>query len=201
MLLTITTTHVPATDLGYLLHKHPARLQTFALSFGQAHIFYPEAGPERRTAALLLDIDPLQLAQKRHMPASHDFLLQPYVNDRPYVASSCLSVAIGEVFGTALSGRCMERPELAATPLPFEVRLAVLSCAGGESGLRCLFEPLSYRVHAQQHCLDARFPACDASEYFTVTLTGPGVIIQSAASAPDAHPGLAAVPRLTTRGL
>jgi hypothetical protein len=75
MLLTITTTHAPATDLGYLLHKHPARVQTFDLSFSQAHVFYPEAGPERCTAALLLDIDPLQLAQTRHPPASHDFLL------------------------------------------------------------------------------------------------------------------------------
>jgi hypothetical protein len=81
MLLTITTTHARATDLGYLLHKHPARVQTFYLSFGQAHVFYPEAGPERCTAVLLLDIDPLQLAQTRHTPASHDFLLQPYVND------------------------------------------------------------------------------------------------------------------------
>ena len=26
MLLTITTTHRPATDLGYLLHKHPGAM-------------------------------------------------------------------------------------------------------------------------------------------------------------------------------
>jgi hypothetical protein len=57
MLLTITTTYQPATDLGYLLHKHPARVQSFSLSFGQAHVFYPEASIERCTAALLLDID------------------------------------------------------------------------------------------------------------------------------------------------
>src|SRR6266704_5472748 len=98
MLLTITTTYQPATDLGYLLHKHPARLQTFDLSFGQAHVFYPEASPECCTAALLLDIDPLQLAQTRRASGSGDFLLQLYINDRPYVASSFLSVAIGEVF-------------------------------------------------------------------------------------------------------
>jgi hypothetical protein len=29
MLLTITTTHEPASDLGYLLHKNPARTQSF----------------------------------------------------------------------------------------------------------------------------------------------------------------------------
>jgi hypothetical protein len=103
MLLTITTSHAPATDLGYLLHKHPARLQTFDLGGGQAHVFYPKASPEHCTAALLLDIDPLQLAQTRHASRSGDFLLQPYINDRPYVASSFLSIAIGEVFGTALS--------------------------------------------------------------------------------------------------
>jgi 3' terminal RNA ribose 2'-O-methyltransferase Hen1 len=172
MLLTITTTHAPATDLGYLLHKHPARLQTFDLSYGQAHVFYPEAGPDRCTAALLLDIDPLQLAQTRHASRSHDFLLQPYVNDRPYVASSFLSVAIGEVFGTALSGRCQERPELVATPLPLQASIAVLPCAGGEALLRRLFEPLGYRVQAHQHPLNERNPAWGASEYFTVTLTG-----------------------------
>jgi hypothetical protein len=116
MLQTITTTHSPATDLGYLLHKHPARVQTFELSFGEAHVFYPEAGPKRCTAALLLDIDPLQLAQKGHAPPSSEFLLQSYVNDRPYVTSSFLSVTIAEIFGTALSGRCHARPALAATP-------------------------------------------------------------------------------------
>src|SRR5882724_4029149 len=172
MLFTITTTHTPATDLGYLLHKHPARVQTFDLSFGQAHVFYPEADPERCTAALLLDIDPLHLAQVRHASASHDFLLQPYVNDRSYVASSFLSVAIAEVFGTALSGRCHARPELAATPLPLQARLAVLPCSGGESVLRRLFEPLGYFVTAERHLLDARVPEWGASEYFTVTLTG-----------------------------
>jgi 3' terminal RNA ribose 2'-O-methyltransferase Hen1 len=172
MLLTITTIHVPATDLGYLLHKHPARVQTFELSFGQAHVFYPEASSERCTAALLLDSDPLHLSQKRGMSTSADFLLQPYVNDRPYVASSLLSVAIGEVFGTALSGRCKERPALADTSLPLETSIAVLPCYGGEALLRRLFEPLGYHVSAARRLLDERVPAWGDSEYYTVTLTG-----------------------------
>src|SRR5437016_5738595 len=172
MLLTITMIHAPATDLGHLLHKHPARVQTFDLSFGQAHVFYPEAGAEHCTAALLLDIDPLQLAQTRHTSASHDFLLQPYVNDRPYVASSFLSVAIGELFGTALSGRCQERPALVATPLPLQASIAVLPCAGGDALLRRLFAPLGYRVQAHQHPLNERNPAWGNSEHCTVTLTG-----------------------------
>src|SRR5688500_7708805 len=98
MLLTLTTTHQPATDLGYLLHKNPARAQTFELSFGRAHVVYPEATPERCTAALLLDIDPVGLVRGRRGPEGEGGLLTQYVNDRPYVASSFLSVAISDVF-------------------------------------------------------------------------------------------------------
>jgi 3' terminal RNA ribose 2'-O-methyltransferase Hen1 len=172
MLLTISTTYCPATDLGYLLHKHPARLQTFELSCGRANVFYPEAGPERCTAALLLDIDPLYLSQKRQGSGSSEFLLQPYVNDRPYVASSFLSVAIGEVLGTALSGRCQQQPALAETPLPLQAHVAVLPCAGGEALLSRLFEPLGYQVTATRHPLDEQMPSWGNSEYYGVTLTG-----------------------------
>ena len=105
MLLTITTTYQPATDLGYLLHKRPTRVQSFDLSFGKAHIFYPEASLERCTAALLLDVDPIGLVRRTGGPAGEGFALQQYVNDRPYVASSFLSVAIAQVFGSALNGR------------------------------------------------------------------------------------------------
>ena len=111
MLLTITTTHRPATDLGYLLHKHPDRFQSFDLSFGKAHVFYPEVGAERCTACLLLDVDPVGLVRGKN--PDQDFLLAQYVNDRPYAASSFLSVAIAQVFGSALQGRCKDRPELA----------------------------------------------------------------------------------------
>jgi len=53
MLLTLTSTNVPATDLGYLLHKNPSTLQSFPLSFGQAHVFYPEAAETFRQAVRL----------------------------------------------------------------------------------------------------------------------------------------------------
>ncbi|HEY5005174.1 MAG TPA: 3' terminal RNA ribose 2'-O-methyltransferase Hen1, partial [Ktedonobacteraceae bacterium] len=106
MLLTITTTYQPATDLGYLLHKNPWRLQSFSLPFGQAHIFYPEATTERCTAALLLDIDAVRLVRNRDRSQA----LEQYVNDRPYVASSFLSVAIADVFGSALNGHCVKYP-------------------------------------------------------------------------------------------
>lgn len=88
------------------------------------------------------------------------------------MVSSFLSVAISEIFGTALSGRCTERPALAATPLPLQARLAVLPCSGGESMLRRLFEPLGYHVTGEQHPLDERAPEWSDSEYYTVTLTG-----------------------------
>src|SRR5215510_11781976 len=108
MLLTITTTHQPATDLGYLLHKNPARIQDFKLTFGTAHVFYTEASPQSCTAALLLDVDPVGLVRGKRGPAGDGGALEQYVNDRPYVASSFLSVAIAQVFGSALAGRSKE---------------------------------------------------------------------------------------------
>jgi len=163
MLLTITTTHQPATDLGYLLHKNPARLHRIELAFGEAYVAYPEATAERCTAALVVDVDTVGLVRKR------DGLAQ-YVNDRPYAASSFLSVAIVKAFGTALAGRSKDRPELVSVPLPLEVRIAGVPCRGGEAILRQLFEPLGYAVEAEQLPLDIRFPEWGGSRYFNVTL-------------------------------
>src|SRR5438309_5131666 len=137
MLLSITTTHRPATDLGYLLHKHPDKFQSFDLSFGQAHVYYPEVGENRCTACLLLDVDAVGLVRGRN--PVQDFLLAQYVNDRPYVASSFLSVAVAQVFGSSLQGRCKDRPELVTTPIPLEARLDVLPVRGGEPFLRSVF--------------------------------------------------------------
>ena len=139
MLLTLTTTHRPATDLGFLLHKHPERVQRFPLPFGTAHVFYPEAGEERCTAALLVDVDPVGLVRRER----GGFALAEYVNDRPYVASSLLSVALVTVFKTAMEGR---RPESAAVPIPLE---AALPAVRGDSALVArVFEPLGYAVEA-----------------------------------------------------
>jgi 3' terminal RNA ribose 2'-O-methyltransferase Hen1 len=170
MLLTISTTHTPATELGYLLAKNPARVQRFSLPFGVAHVFYPEADEARCTVALLLDIDPVGLVRGRSGGGAG--LLDQYVNDRPYVASSFLSVAIAEVFGTALNGRSRERPELAAMPLPLEAHLAALPVRGGEPLLRRLFEPLGYAVTSEAHPLDPRFPDWGVSSTLSVTLRG-----------------------------
>ena len=170
MLLTITTTHRPATDLGYLLAKNPARTQSFELSFGKGHVYYPEATEARCTAALLLDVDPVGLVRRREKDKG--FALSQYTNDRPYVASSLLSVAIGNIFRAALGGRSRERPELAGQALPLEARIAVLPVRGGEAFLRALFEPLGYEVELKRHTLDADFPEWGDSVYCTVTLRG-----------------------------
>lgn len=157
MLLTISTTHSPATDLGYLLHKNPARVQTEELSFGKAHVFYPEAEPERCTVALLLEVDPIALVRGRRGPAGEGGQLEQYVNDRPYSANSFLSVALGRLFSTALSGRSKERQALAESPLPLVAKLPVVAARGGADLVRRLFEPLGYHVSASGSLLDEQF--------------------------------------------
>ncbi|HYT71095.1 MAG TPA: 3' terminal RNA ribose 2'-O-methyltransferase Hen1 [Gemmatimonadales bacterium] len=171
MLLELTTTQRPATDLGFLLHKNPARAQSFDLAFGRVHVFYPEATAERCTAALLLDVDPVALVRAKRAPEGESGLLRQYVNDRPYVASSFLSVAIARVFGSALKGESQERPDLAAASIPLEARLSVVPCRGGEGLLRRLFEPLGYTVVAEPQPLDSKFPDWGQSRYFRVTLS------------------------------
>ena len=170
MLLTITSHQPPASDLGYLLHKHPSKLHSFELSFGKAHVFYPEVTAERCTAALLLDVDPIGLVRRRSRESPR--LLEHYVNDRPYVASSFLSVAIARVFGTALTGRSKGRQDLADQELRLTAKIAVMPCRGGEDFLRKLFEPLGYSVRATPHLLDSKFSEWGASPYFTVELEG-----------------------------
>jgi 3' terminal RNA ribose 2'-O-methyltransferase Hen1 len=172
MLLTITTTHQPATDLGYLLRKNPARVQAFEQSFGVAHVFYPEATADRCTAALLLEVDPVGLVRNRRGPAGEGRSLEHYVNDRPYVASSFLSVVIADVFGSAMSGRSKERPELADAAIQLKATLSVVPCRGGDEFLRRLFEPLGYMVTAKKTPLDDKFAEWGDSQYFNVTLEG-----------------------------
>ncbi|MGD9645159.1 MAG: 3' terminal RNA ribose 2'-O-methyltransferase Hen1 [Pirellulales bacterium] len=174
MLLSITARHRPAADLGYLLHKHPARFQSFELSFGQAHVFYPEVSEDCCTACLLLDVDPVGMVRGKQ--ANQNFLLAQYVNDRPYVASSFLSVAIAQVFGSALAGRCDARPQLASTALPLSAQIDVLPVRGGEQVLVRMFEPLGYQVEATRAPLDEQFPQWGDSPYFSVRISKSGTL-------------------------
>lgn len=172
MILSFTTTHKPATDLGYLLHKHPDKFQTFDLSVGKAHIFYPEKSEERTTISLLLDIDPIDMVRSARNLGGEGFALGYYVNDRPYVASSFMSVALSKVFSSAMNGRCKDRPELVDVKLPFEVSIASIPAPkGGEVLIRNFFESLGYKVELKRFTLDDKFPEWGDSKYFSLKLT------------------------------
>jgi 3' terminal RNA ribose 2'-O-methyltransferase Hen1 len=167
VLLTITNSSPPATDLGFVLHKNPAAVRSVDVGFGVAHAFYPEAETGRCTIALLCEVDPVALVRRSR---GGPFPLAAYVNDRPYAASSFLSVALRKMFGTALQGRCTQRPELVEARLDLSVRLPVLPCRGGEDLLRRLFEPLGYQVSARPIPLDPGFPAWGDSPYADVRI-------------------------------
>jgi len=168
MLLTLTSTSPPATDLGYLLHKNPAAVRAVPMSWGTAHVFYPEADDDRCTAALLCEVDPVALVRRSR---SGPFPLAAYVNDRPYAASSLLAVAMRKVFGTAIRGECSERPGLPQEQLRLSAHLPVLPCRGGEELLRRVLEPLGYEVTAVAIRLDQAFPGWGDSPYFSVRLS------------------------------
>jgi 3' terminal RNA ribose 2'-O-methyltransferase Hen1 len=170
VLLTLTTTHQPATDLGYLLHKNPANVRTVDLPFGTAHVLYPEASDQRCTAALLVEVDPIGLVRKTKGKSEPSSLRQ-YVNDRPYAASSFLAVAIAKLFGSAMAGSGGDRPELVHTPLPLEAWLPVVPARGGADLLHRLFDPLGYEVTADPIPLDPTVPAWGDSRYFDVRLS------------------------------
>lgn len=169
MLLTLSTTHKPATDLGYLLHKNPSRVQSEELSFGKTYVFYPEATEELCTATLLLEVDPIALVRGRRGPAGNDHQFEQYVNDRPYAANSFLSVAIGRIFASALGGRSKDRQSLAETPIPLVATIPAI--AGDDDLVRRLFEPLGYSVVLQTAALDESFPDWGASPYVSLTLS------------------------------
>jgi 3' terminal RNA ribose 2'-O-methyltransferase Hen1 len=172
VLLTVSTTRTPASDLGYLLHKHPGRVQAFPQSVGTAYVFYPESTDQRCTAALLLEVDPIALVRGRKGPAGDGFALGQYVNDRPYAASSMLAMALKDVFRTALTGRCDARPELAASPLPLAIHVAALPCRGGAELVRRLFEPLGWSVEASSTPLDPTIAEWGDSRYLDVRIAG-----------------------------
>lgn len=167
MILTISTTHQPNGDLGYLLHKHPDKLQTFNLSFGKAHIFYPENSQEKTSCSLLLDINPISIIRNKK---GQSLSMQDYVNDRPYVCSSFMSTAISQLLGSALNGRCNDRPEIVKKAIPLTLHLATVSAKGGIDAINKCFEPLGYEIEAKSFLIDENFPEWGESNYFELTL-------------------------------
>lgn len=170
MLLTISTQHPNAQELGFLLHKHPDRFQSFPIRFGACHVFYPVSEADKTTVCLLLDIDSIEMAKGNR--GQTPFALAGYVNDRPYVASSLMSSAIASALGSALNGSCPKRPEWVDQVWDFDVAIDVLPVKGGEAFLRRMFEPLGYRVEASPVELDEQFPEWGTSPYFSVRLFG-----------------------------
>ena len=170
MLLTITYTAKNSSYIGYLLHKNPSRAQSFELNFGKAYVFYPEVSDERTTVALLLDIDPIDLAKGKAGSGAGG--LFDYVSDRPYVSSSFMSTAIGRVFGTAMKGRCDERPLLATSTLDLTACIRNLACRGDLGFINEVFEPLGYEVSYESRKLDERFPEWGESPYIDLTIKG-----------------------------
>jgi len=171
MLVSITSTTPDATDLGYLLHKHPERVRTIKVSGGQAHVFYPEASTERCTATLLVELDPVALSRgKRGRSTASN--LEPYVNDRPYAASSILSTAIGKLYGSALAGSCEHKPQLVDTALDLEIEVPVVAARGGQQIVHRLFEPLGWTVTCDPLPLDSSFASWGDSHYVSLRLVG-----------------------------
>lgn len=155
MLLELTTTNNPATDLGFLLHKHPDKLQTVELSVGKAHVFYTEATDNSCTACLLLDINPIELV--RGDKGQNAFLQEHYVNDRPYTSNSFLSTALVKAFGSAINGTCHTKPELAKTAIPLKARIHSLKVDCDKAYINKLFEPVGYKVSYETIQLDSTF--------------------------------------------
>lgn len=172
MLLTISYSAPNASDLGFLLYKHPGKIQTFSMSVGDAHVFYPEATEERCTMALLLEVDPIGLVRNKRFGGSDSFSLGHYVNDRPYASSSMLAVALGQVFSTAMTGRCDSRPELAASAIPLEIELTAVPSKGIDGLARRLFEPLGWSVDATSIPLDTTRPDWGDSHFSNLSLRG-----------------------------
>lgn len=176
MFLTITTTGTPerpATDLGFLLHKHPDKAQAFSTSYGRAHVLYPEADDQRCTAALLLEVDAVALVRRgkgKGRGGAPDAALAQYVNDRPYAASSLLAVALSAVFSSAMRGACHARPELPSQARPLRIEVPALPARGGPELVRRLFEPLGWTVSVEPVALDTEFPEWGDSRYVRLEL-------------------------------
>lgn len=170
MLLTITTENERAEELSYLLHKSPDKLQSFDITGGKAHVFYPEYTKTKCSVSLLLEIDTIELIRNIRLP-DNGFMLKNYINDRPYVASSFTSHSIATVFSSAMNGKCSLKPELIEVEMSFEVNISLLKIKGGNSEwINRIFVPLGYEVEYKRHVLNENFPKWGESNYYSLKL-------------------------------
>ena len=153
-----------ASDLGYLLMKHPDRVHRFNLPWGEAIVLYPEVSEERCTAQLIVNLDPIGLTRREG-----DSPLEPYVNDRPYVANSFLATALREVLGTAMTGKSRDRQELADSEIPLEFEIPAIRIFEMNRPQRW-FEPLGFEVEVVPIPLDETIPEWGYSRIVTLKL-------------------------------
>jgi 3' terminal RNA ribose 2'-O-methyltransferase Hen1 len=168
VLITLTCYAPNAAEMGYLLGKHPQSVFERDFSGGKIWVFYPEIANDHLTIACLTEIDPVGLVRG---PAANA-LLEQYVNDRPYVASSLTSVALKTAFATAMSGRSQSHPERVTEKVRWEATLPAVACDAGENLIRRIFTPLGYTVTTARLPLDAQFPAWGEADLYMVRLEG-----------------------------
>ncbi|MFN9461864.1 MAG: 3' terminal RNA ribose 2'-O-methyltransferase Hen1, partial [Planctomycetota bacterium] len=169
VLLTLETAGPDASKISYLLHKHPDKVQSFTMSFGKVHVYYPKYQHDSAVACMLLDVDPVGMVRGAYRES--DFMLGQYVNDRPFVASSFMSVAIAQVYSSALSGKCKDEPSLPQTPFPWTARIDSLATRGDSQWVEKVFSPLGYQVTTHSQLLDPEFPQWGESPYIQTVLS------------------------------
>jgi 3' terminal RNA ribose 2'-O-methyltransferase Hen1 len=168
VLITLTC-HAPnAPEIGYLLAKNPASVFEREFSAGRVWVFYPAVADDHLTVALLAEIDPVGLVRGPAALAG----LDQYVNDRPYVASSLISVALNTAFRTAMSGQSKDRPERVGERLRWEVLLPAVACDAGEDLIARIFAPLGYTVTTTRLPLDSQFPTWGPADLYSVQMEG-----------------------------
>jgi len=119
----------------------------------------------------MLDVDPIKLVRGNRGSSSKG-MLSHYVNDRPYAASSFLSVAMARTLRDTMAGRAPAREELSNTAIPLELTVSPIPCRGGDSIMRRLFEPLGYEVEIETVPLDEQYTEWGDSPYKTLRLKG-----------------------------
>ncbi|MBD0021280.1 3' terminal RNA ribose 2'-O-methyltransferase Hen1 [Gordonia pseudamarae] len=151
----------PATDLGFLLHKHPDRVQTFATTQGTATVFYSEATAQR--CRVVLHVDGAGVRPDKSSGVS------PYVNALADEASSRFVVALGKVFGDTIAGRAVTRPDLVSHVWEVTITIAAVPLRSASSPAD-LFGPIGWDVGVARQPLSP-VPWGD-SAHGTITLRG-----------------------------
>ena len=168
VLLLLTTTRRPATDLGRLLALESGEVHEFAVPGGIATLHLPEVSAHRCTAAVFLEWhhrgsdlgdDQAGAGGRAPVPA--------------HVTSDMLADAVSLVFRNALAGASGHRyPHLLRAALPLEIVIPQFPCQAGVHLAERLFGPLGWRVLVDPVLLDARHPEWGDTGHSALTLRG-----------------------------